>query len=190
MSRLPNLSLDTMSDEQKQVHATITSGPRGSVRGPLAVWLQCPELASRAQALGEYCRYNTSLPPRLSELAIITTAAQWQANYEWHAHAKFANQEGLSDAIIEAIRVGDAPSFDAEDERIVHRLATELYATREVSDETWAAAQQILGPQRVMDLIGILGYYALISMTVKSYRIPLPDGVSPYFPNASGSIND
>src|SRR6185295_6335893 len=103
MARLPELDPSKFSPEQKKVHAAILAGPRGKVVGPLKVWLNNPGLAEHAQALGAYARFNSSLPPRLSELAICITGAFWKANFEWYAHAPLAIKAGIDAAAIEAI---------------------------------------------------------------------------------------
>ena len=181
MTREPALDVESMSGEQRRVYDAIAAGPRGAVRGPLAVWLQSPGLAGRAQELGAYCRYGSSLPPRLSELAILVTGAHWRAGYEWSVHAPIARDAGLSEAAVEAIRRNETPAFAREDERIVHRFAVEMLTAHEVCDETWARAQAVLGVRCVVDLVGVLGYYGLVSMTIKSFRIALPDGAADPF---------
>ena len=95
MSRLPDLDPEKFSPEQKKVHEAVLAGPRGKVVGPIKVWLKNPGLAEHAQALGAYCRFNSSLPPRLSELAICITGSFWKANYEWFAHAPLAIKAGI-----------------------------------------------------------------------------------------------
>jgi len=174
MAREPVLDLDSLSEEQRRVYDAIASGPRGGVRGPLAVWLQSPGLAARAQELGAFCRYGTSLPPRLSELAILVTGAYWRAGYEWHVHAPIARESGVPEAAIEALRTGQPPAFGQEDERIVYRFASELLTTHRIADDTWTRAQAVLGMRAVVDLVGLLGYYGLISMTIKAFEVSLP----------------
>ena len=95
MPRIPDLVLEKLSAEQRRAYDAIVSGPRGRVVGPLRVWLESPQLADHAQALGAFCRFGTSLPPRLSELAIITAGAFWRASFEWHAHAPMAIKAGI-----------------------------------------------------------------------------------------------
>jgi 4-carboxymuconolactone decarboxylase len=181
MTRVPPLRAEEMSDEQRAVHDAIRGGPRGGVRGPLEVWLRSPGLAARAQALGAFCRYESSLPPRLSELAIVITAAHWRSGYEWHVHAPIARGAGLSDAVLEAIRKGEAPAFDHDDESAVHRFATELLTTHQISDATWERAHALLGLRGLVDLVGILGYYGLISMTINAFEVAVPtDAVDPF----------
>jgi 4-carboxymuconolactone decarboxylase len=176
MARLPDIDVARLSPEQRKVHDAIVAGPRGKVEGPLRVWLTSPPLAARAQELGAFCRFHTSLAPRLSELAILVTAAHWRAGFEWHAHEKFAREAGLSGAVIEAIKTGAEPRFQNDDEAAVHAFARELLQERQVSDATYARATAALGTVGVVDLVGILGYYGLISMTINAFQLPVPDG--------------
>ena len=156
------------------MHDAIVSGPRGRVQGPLRMWLESPVLADRAQALGAFCRYESALPPRLSELAIIVTGAFWRAGFEWHVHAPLARDAGIPEAAIEAIREGHEPSFDHEDERAVHVFTRELLETRRVGEATYAAAFAALGQRGVVDLVGIIGYYGLISLTINAFEVDVP----------------
>ncbi len=173
MSRAPELNYEKMSNEQKRVHDDIASGPRGSVRGPLGVWLIRPGLADRAQNLGAYCRYDSLLPPRLSELAIITTARLWGSAYEWFAHSKIALEAGVTPEIVKAMRQGIIPDFDDSDQDIVFEFAVALHVDRQVSDDLFDRAVAQLGKDVVVDLVGILGYYTLISMTLNVFEFPL-----------------
>jgi len=174
MSRLETPASDTLSAEQRVVYDDISSGPRGGVYGPLGIWLWRPELAARAQSLGRYCRYDSSLPPRFSELAILTTARHWSAEFEWMQHKQPALDAGLEPQIVEAIRSGNTPKFAKEDEGIVYQFAQELLANRVVSDITYAQAIDILGKESVVDLVGVLGYYSLISMTISVFEVDAP----------------
>ncbi len=176
MARIPGIDPATLTPEQKRIHDEIVSGPRGKVEGPLRVWLTSPGLADRAQALGAFCRYGTSLDPRLSELAILVTGAYWRAGFEWHVHAPIAIKAGLDPAAVEAIRIDGVPKLDRDDERAVYAFARELLTTRRVSDETYASAESTLGRLAIVDLVGVLGYYGLISMTINAFDVPLPPG--------------
>lgn len=180
-SRLPALDPMALTPAQQRVHDAITAGPRGKVQGPLQVWLQSPELADKAQALGAFCRFGTSLPPRLSELAILVMGAHWQAGFEWAAHAPIAASAGLEPAAIEAVRRGETPVLADAPARVVHAFASELLTRRRVSDATYADAVAVLGQQAVVELVGILGYYTLISMTIVAFDVALPDGTSDPF---------
>lgn len=165
-----------LTDHQRRVYEAIASGPRGTVRGPLAIWLHRPGLAEHAQALGQYCRYDSSLPPRLSELAILTMAALWRAPYEWWAHHPIALKAGIEADVAERIRKGQPPEFRERDESLVYRFVRELVETRQVSDALYAEAVEVLGTDGVVDLVGMAGYYTLISMTINAFDIPPPDG--------------
>jgi 4-carboxymuconolactone decarboxylase len=171
VERVPGFDPASMSEQQRQVYEAILSGPRGVVRGPVEVWLHNPGLAEHAQALGAYCRFGTALPARLSELAIIATAAFWRAGYEWRSHAPMAIEGGLDERVVEAIRTGAAPDFANEDEAAVHRFTVELLNNHRVSKPAWEAAIGLLGSHGAVDLVGILGYYALISMTINAFEI-------------------
>ena len=165
-----------MSAEQRTIHDRIASGPRGGVRGPLALWLHRPELADKAQALGRYCRYETCLPPRLSELAILTTARIWDAAYEWQAHLQPAREAGLSEEVIVALEEDKPPAFHNPDEELVYCFTRELNLTKAVSDDLYARTVAGLGPDATIDLVGVLGYYSLISMTIKAFDVLPQDG--------------
>ena len=147
----------------------------------MLAWLHSPALADRAQALGAFCRYHTSLPPRLSELAIITTGAFWKAGFEWHVHAPIAIAAGLDPAAVEAVRTGGTPHFVEEDEQAVWRFAHHLLHDREVPDATYKTVETLLGPAATVELVGVLGYYGLISMTIKAFNVPVPEGAAEPF---------
>lgn len=181
MPRLPDIDPATLDKEGKRVYDAIVAGPRGIVQGPLRVWLNSPTLADRAQALGAFCRYGTSLEPRLSELAILVTGAFWRAGFEWHVHAPIAADTGLSAGVIEEIRRGATPDFSRDDERCVYSFAHELWSMHRVSAETYLEAEKVLGRRALVDLVGILGYYGLISMTICAFEVPLPEGAAEPF---------
>ncbi|MGB1684791.1 MAG: carboxymuconolactone decarboxylase family protein, partial [Candidatus Puniceispirillaceae bacterium] len=166
MARLQTIENKDMTERQKQIYDEIVSGPRGQVRGPLSIWLYRPELADRAQRLGQYCRYDTSLEPRLSELAILTTARIWDAAFEWQAHVPHALAGGVDSSIIDSLSADQTPSFVSKDEEIVYAVTREINITRQLSDDTYNQVVKILGVEATVDLIGLLGYYALISMTI------------------------
>jgi 4-carboxymuconolactone decarboxylase len=176
MSRLPDLDPAKMSPEQKKVHDAVIAGPRGRIVGPIKVWLANPGLAEHAQALGAYCRYNTSLPPRLSELAICITGAFWKANYEWFAHAPLAMKAGIDGAALEAIRTGGKPKFDKSDEQLIYDFVSELVTTKRVSSATFERAKKEISETGVIDVVGIVGYYSLVSVTLNTFELTVPDG--------------
>lgn len=171
MTRIPLLHPADMTEAQAKVYNNIASGPRGGVFGPLAVWLNRPELADKAQMLGRYCRYDSSLPPKLSELAILVTARIWDADFEWQSHVNEARKAGLSEKIINALAQDEKPDFTDEGEAIVYRVSCELNLERRISDTLYQQAEKKLGTGQLVDLIGVLGYYSLISMTIKAFDV-------------------
>jgi len=171
MSRLDPPTPDALTPSQRQVHDEISAGPRGSVQGPLGVWLWRPELASRAQKLGQYCRYDSSLKTRLSELVILITARHWSSEFEWQHHKPIAIDAGLGSDIVEAIQHSKTPEFTNDDESIVFTFSKELLDSRSVSDATYQNAIDELGRDTVVDLVGLLGYYSLISMTINVFEV-------------------
>jgi len=179
MTRLQPPSLEQMTPEQRAVHDDIVSGPRGKLQGPLAVWLTSPELADKAQRLGQFCRFETSLPPQLSELAILVTGRFWGAEFEWWAHKRIGLEAGLDPQLVEAVRQRRVPEFANDDQRIVYDVATQMHRDHRISDRTYSEAVELLGEAGVVDLVGILGYYTLISMTLNAFQVPLPAGAEP-----------
>ncbi|MCR4265169.1 carboxymuconolactone decarboxylase family protein [Nitratireductor sp. ZSWI3] len=169
------------SARQKEIHEAIASGPRGGVRGPLAVWLHRPELAAKAQELGRYCRYDTTLDPRLSELAILVTGRIFGSEYEWQAHKEPALKAGLAPEIIDAICRRQEPVFTDPEEALVYDLTCAAHERRQVDDALYARAVEVLGEQRLVDLVGLLGYYTLISLTINIFRIPPLGDAEPEF---------
>src|SRR5215831_16689007 len=174
---------DTLTAPQRALKAAIASGPRGTFKfsGPFAIWLHAPELGQLAQALGAHCRYGTSLSPRQSEFAILATARTWRAQYEWQAHAPMAEKAGVSAGTIRDLKAGRYPKGAAADERAIYDFISELYRTRRVSDPTYRRVLKLLGATGTVELVGILGYYALISMTLNVFRAATdPDRPLPF----------
>jgi 4-carboxymuconolactone decarboxylase len=167
------------SSDQRRVADAITGGLRGDIPGPLLVWLRQPELADRAQQLGEYCRYNTSLKTDLVEIAILCVARVWGSEFEWHAHKRIALEKGVKPEIIESIRNEQRPEWETREQEIVFDFAHAVLVDRAVGDELFEAAVGAFGIDTVVDLVGILGYYSMISMTINVFDVPLPDGATP-----------
>jgi 4-carboxymuconolactone decarboxylase len=182
--RLPKLSPETFTPEQRALADSIKSGPRGvfKLSGPFAIYLHSPAFGQLAQTLGGHVRFKTSVPARLSELAILCTAHFWKAQYEWAAHAVIAEEKGVKPDTIRAIQAGRPPKSAPKDEMAIYAFVKELYAKRRVSTPTFNRVKKILGDAGTVELVGILGYYAMVSMTLNTFRAPLPEGVKPGFP--------
>jgi 4-carboxymuconolactone decarboxylase len=181
--RLPELSEATLTAEQLALAESIKSGPRGQFKmsGPFAVYLHSPAFGELAQKLGGHVRFKTSVPPRLSEFAILVTAQQWKAQYEWAMHAPMAEKQGVKPDIIRDIQAGRRPKKAPRDELAVYDFAKELYADKRVSQPSYNRLHKLLGDAGTVELVGILGYYAMVSMTLNTFRVPLPDGMKPPF---------
>jgi 4-carboxymuconolactone decarboxylase len=182
--RLAPIPDDKLTPRQKELMEAIRSGPRGRVSqsGPFGVYLHAPEFGDLTQRLGAHCRYKTAVEPRLSELAILCTARQWRAQYEWYAHAPIAEKAGVAPETIRDIRAGRAPKKARKDERAIYDFVQELYKTRRVSDRTYKRVHAFLGDAAMVELVGILGYYGLVAMTLDVFRVALPEGTTPPFP--------
>lgn len=176
MPRLAPLDLDALTPDQKAVADAIRSGPRQGIRGPFEAWIRIPAFASHAQEIGSYCRFASSLPGDVREMAILLTGKQWRAQYEFWAHARLAREAGLPNHVIDAIRIGKPPDLDRDDLQVAFALTTEYFATNRVGAETYGRAQGIFGDAGVMDLIATIGYYGLVSMTLNVFDIALPEG--------------
>ncbi|MFA6266913.1 MAG: carboxymuconolactone decarboxylase family protein [Pseudolabrys sp.] len=176
--RLPVLDEAEMNAAQQALMQAIRSGPRGgsiTPRGPFAVWLHAPEYGQLAQALGGFCRYQSSVPARLSEFAILCTARLWRAQFEWYAHAPVAAKHGVSAKTIDDLRVGRMPKSAAKDERAIYDFIQELYKKRRVGERNYQRVVSVLGEKATVELVGILGYYVLISMTLDVFNMLPPD---------------
>jgi len=186
--RLPALDLNSLTAEQHALVEAIKAGPRGRfiMEGPFAVYLHAPAYGELAQQLGAHLRFRTSLPPRLAEVAILCTGQYWKAQYEWMAHAMIAERQGVKPATIRDIQAGRTPKSAPADEKAVYALVKELYATRRVSNATYGRVHKLVGDAGMVELVGILGYYVMVSMTLNVFRMPLPQGRSAPFREPGG----
>lgn len=173
VSRFTPLDQRTLTADQRRVVDDVRSGRRGTVPANVVAWLPSPELARRAAHLGEFVRYETSLPPRLSELAILVVARRWSCAYEWAAHAGEAAKAGIAAGIIDAIGRGERPTLDA-DEGVVFDTARELAETGRLSVAAHARALSALGETGLADLVGVVGYYTLVAFTLNACEVSVP----------------
>jgi 4-carboxymuconolactone decarboxylase len=184
VTRFGPLKAEELTPEQKAWADAITAPPRNAkfVNPPYRAYIRNPDLAPRLTALSEYLRWHTSLPPRLSELAILITARQWTAQYEWFAHYPLALKAGLDQKIADAIALGKRPDNMKDDEAALYDLATALYVDKKVSDPVYKAALEKFGERGIMDIIGIIGYYGLTSMTLITMQAGAPNDSVPPLP--------
>jgi len=182
---MPRITLpapESMNPEQRAVYDRIVSGPRGRIQGPLRAALHNAELADKWQALGALLRYGTSLPPRLSEIAILVTGRACNSPFEWYAHRAEAEKAGIEPAILDALLAGTVPPGLGTDDAAVYHYAVELNRHNSVSDATYAAALARFGERGVVELTALVGYYTMVAMTLNCHEIPLPEGVAAAFP--------
>ncbi len=189
--RFKPLTYDSMTTEQKRMTDDVLSGERGSMAGPYNVLLRSPEMGDLAQKFGAYTRFHSTVPKRLNEFAIIITARYWTSQFEWLPHKRAALQAGLRPEVVDAVAIGKRPASMRMDEEAVYNFCTELLTRKQVSDETFEAAAELLGERGVVDLIGVMGYYQLVSMLLNTDRYPMPNGATPELkplPPAQGKI--
>jgi 4-carboxymuconolactone decarboxylase len=177
--RFAPLTYDQMTPQQKTMIDHILAGPRGartSLDGPFNVYLRSPEMGDKAQDFGASTRPNSVLPAKLSELAVAITARYWNSQYVWAVHGNGAKRAGMSAAIIDAIAAGKRPTGMQPDEEAVYNFSTELLNTKQVSDATFAAMKDKFGEHGIVDLIGVICYYQLVSAALNVDRYPLAPG--------------
>lgn len=184
--RLPPIAPEDMTEAQRAVAAAIAAGPRGELRGPYIALLRSPGLAGPLQKVGEYLRFGTPVARRLAEMATLMAARHWTQQYEWNSHYRHAMNAGLAPAIADAIAQGRRPPSMAQDEALLYELVTEALHNKSVCDATYASALEHFGEQQVIDILAIVGYYAMLALILNVARKALPEGRSPplpYFPN-------
>jgi 4-carboxymuconolactone decarboxylase len=184
--RMPPISTDKMTDAQKKAAEELVAGPRGALVGPFIPLLRSPEFMSRLQKTGAYLRFNSSLPPKVSEFVILLTSRQWTQQFEWDAHLPLALKAGVQPEVSAAMSEGRRPMGMDPDEELAYDFCTELYQDQSVSDATYERAVKRFGEQGVIDMVGLRGYYSMLAMIMNVARTPLPEGKTPklaFFPH-------
>jgi 4-carboxymuconolactone decarboxylase len=181
--RLAKLDENNLTADQRALADSIKSGPRGQFKmsGPFAIYLHAPTFGELAQKLGGHLRFKTGVSPRLSEFAIMCTAQHWKAQYEWAMHEPMAEKAGVKPQTIRDIQSGRAPKSAPRDEMAIYAFIKELYAKKRVSTGVYNRVKKLLGDAGVVELVGILGYYAMVSMTLNTFKAPLPQGMKAPF---------
>lgn len=175
-NRVPLPDLAHLSEAQQQVAKEVSAGPRGEVRGPVRVWLHSPELANRAQKLGEFLRWGTVVEPRISELVILITARHYNCHYVWFNHVGLALKGGLSEEAIGRIKNRQAHSFDKPDEAAAYAFATEVLQQHAVSDETLTKVTELFGHRGAVEMGAIIAHYHSGAIALSLADVTLPDG--------------
>jgi 4-carboxymuconolactone decarboxylase len=186
MSRLPYLRRDELGPDGQLVWDKITGTrtgdlvtPEGGLTGPFNAFVQAPGVGQYLTSLGAELRFATSIERRLTEVAILTVGARWQAEFEWWAHARMARRHGVPEAVIDAIGRGEDPPFTAGDERTVYTAARQLALAGRLDPESCEAVRRLLGDSGAVELVTLCGYYTLISFLLNAFDVPLPPGASP-----------
>lgn len=172
--RLGPMAEDDMNEAQRAAAQAVVDGPRGAVYGPFVPLLRSPELMDCAQRMGEYLRYRSAIGTRLSELAILLTARQWNQQVEWAIHVPIALRTGIGEDVVAAVARRQRPQAMLVDEGVVHDFCIELHEQKKVSDATYAQALALFGEQGVVDLMGINGYYTLLAMVMNGAQTSVP----------------
>jgi len=192
MTRLSPLTRDQLDEQRAELWDGLVDsrgrgldivGPDGSLIGPFNAFVHAPDVGRRLSSLGGHLRFKTSLERRLSEVAICTTGAYWQSEFEFYAHGPMAIEHGVAESAIEAMRAGETPTFERDDERIVYEVTMQLLERHRVDDDLYAAAAELVGEQGMVELVGTVGYYCLISLTLNLFQVGLPAGAAPSWPD-------
>jgi 4-carboxymuconolactone decarboxylase len=174
--RLKLLSPGEMSADQKQTYDESIAGKRGKPPPPMMAWLNSPEMARHATRLGGFLRFDTVFPAKISEIAILVTARHWTSHYEWFAHKRLALQGGLDPTIIDDIRDRRTPAFDDPKAKVVYDVAKSLHEGHGVAKSLYDEAVRLVGERGVVEIIGLCGYYTMVSMTLNTFEFGLPEG--------------
>ncbi|TFW35829.1 carboxymuconolactone decarboxylase family protein [Massilia horti] len=181
--RLGPIPPESMTEAQRVAAQAIIDGPRGALYGPFVPLLRSPELLDNAQRMGEYLRYRSAIGVRLSELAILVTAREWNQKVEWAIHAPIAAQVGIPPAVMGAIARGERPEAMLVDESVVYDFCIELHREKRVSDRVYNDALALFGEHGVVDLMGINGYYTFLAMVMNTAQTAVPPSTAAPLPD-------
>lgn len=177
--RMPQIPGDNLTAAQQKAIDEFRTVRKAEPTGPFIPMLRSPEVMIRARAMGDYMRYRSVLPPRLSEFVILMTARQWTQRYEWSVHYPIAIKAGVNPDVAKAVADGRRPEHMQEDEEILYNLVYELQRNQSVSDATYAQALSRFGEQGIIDTVGIVGYYTFLAMVLNTARTPAAESTAP-----------
>ncbi|MCZ6656014.1 MAG: carboxymuconolactone decarboxylase family protein [Gammaproteobacteria bacterium] len=191
MNRLEPLDINALTPEQQAVLDAMQSGPRGArhgrlgLIGPFGVWVRSPIVGNAAQAFGAVVRFESQLPENVKEVSICTVGAHFHAKFEFAAHGPMAIAAGVSETAVEAIRRGEPPTLEDDGENLAYEIATALLTDHRMSDSLYSRARETFSENELIELVTIIGYYCLVSLTLNAFEIALPDTMKDPFPDES-----
>jgi 4-carboxymuconolactone decarboxylase len=174
--RFQQLTMGDLTDQQKPLGEQIMKVSSVGLGGPYNTWLRSPVLGQRLFDLLHYLRWETSVPLKLNEFAILIIGRQWRSQVEWYAHAPLAIKAGLSPDIVADLKANKRPANMPAQEAIVYDFITELTTTHAVSDDTFNSAKTLLGEQQVVDLTAVAGTYIAVAMQLAMSEGTVPPG--------------
>ena len=174
--RFPQLTTEQLTDQQKSLGQQIMKVSSVGLGGPYNSMLRSPVLGQRMFDLLHYLRWETSVPLKLNEFAILIVGRQWRSQVEWLAHAPLAIKAGLAPEIVAELKANKRPSSMPPEETAVYDFVTELTTRHAVSDETFDRAKKLLGEQQVVDLTAVAGTYVTVAMLLAMAEQSVPPG--------------
>lgn len=172
-SRLPVPDVAELDEAQKAVYDSILA-TRGNIDGPFLAWMHSPELASRAEKLGAFCRYQTSLELIESELLILCVAHHHNCLGEQQIHEPIARSAGLGMDIIDQIRKGSMPNLINVRQSVLFQIANQLLSSQRLTDQTYKEGVQIFGERTLVEIVAVIGYYTFVAMTLNAFEMSKP----------------
>jgi 4-carboxymuconolactone decarboxylase len=177
--RFPQLKVDQLNDQQRPFSDEILKVSSIGITGPYNMMLRSPVMGQRVFQLLDYLRFNTSVPRRLNEFAILIQARLWTSQVEWTAHYPLALKAGLSQAVADELREGKRPATMQPDEAAVYDLCMELSTNHVVSDATFRKVREFFSDQQIVDLITVSGTYITLAMLSNTAEDVTPGGKTP-----------
>jgi 4-carboxymuconolactone decarboxylase len=174
--RFPQLTMEQLTDKQKPLGEQIMKISSVGLGGPYNPMLRSPVFGQRMFDLLHYLRWETSVPLKLNEFAILIIGRQWRSQVEWFAHAPLAIKAGLSPDIVAELKANKRPSNMPPQEAVVYDFVTELTTKHALSDETFKRAKERLGEQQVVDLAAVAGTYIAVAMQLAMAEQSVPPG--------------
>lgn len=162
--------------EQRQACDEVRAGRRGKIPAPMIAWLRNPELARRCQKVGELLRFETELEPALSEMVILMCARHWTSHHEWTAHRALAVKAGVGEKAIAAIAAGRMPQALEAREAAALQIASALLGQGTLPPPLYAHGMDVFGERGLVELVTLIGYYCMVSLTLNAFELGLPQG--------------